>query len=103
METRRIDDAISMLSRAASWISNRARTNDDYRLACEMRQTAADAAKELAALHRSGTEKVIYVGDDPMPPDRCYCNADNAPCNWCETHCPDCEEHDEECTCRKAT
>lgn len=99
MDTRRIDDAISILSRAESWISNRARTSDDYRMAREMRQTAADAAKELDTIHRQGTEKVIYVGDDPSSPDSCYCNADNAPCNWCETHCPDCEEQDDECTC----
>lgn len=99
METRRIDDAISMLSRAESWISNRARTSEDYRFAREMRIAAKDAEKELSALHRQSTERPIYVESREPEPEGCYCNAGNAPCNWCETHCPDCDEADDECTC----
>jgi hypothetical protein len=100
METRRIDDAISLLSRAESWISNRARTNDDYRLARELRTAASDAAKELSALHRDPGPKVVYVGDEPdHEPTECFCNADNAPCNWCENHCAECSEHLDDCEC----
>ncbi len=100
METRRIDDAISLLERAESWISNRARTSEDYRFAKTLRETAKDASKELSRLHSQQTEKVIYVGDDPTGnPLGCHCNAGNAPCNWCENHCVECEEHLDECAC----
>ena len=99
MDTRRIDDALSMLSLAETWISNRARTNEEYRFASEIRSTVRDAKKELSALHRSETTKVVYVGEDFRTPDECYCNADNAPCGWCESHCAECGEDIDECTC----
>lgn len=100
METRRIDDAISLLSRAESWISNRARTNEDYRLAREMRETAKDAGKELASLHSAPKAHRAYMGEEPYhEPTECFCNASNAPCNFCENHCAECSEHLDDCEC----
>ncbi len=100
MDTRHIDDAISLLERAESWISNRARTSEDYRFARYLRAAAKEASKELRQLHNQSSEKIVYVGDNPIhEPLGCYCNANNAPCNWCENHCVECEEHLDDCTC----
>jgi hypothetical protein len=101
METRRIDDAISLLSRAESWILNRARTNDDYSLARTLREAAKDAEKELHNLHRGHTPSsaTSIEGEPYQEPLECYCDANNAPCNWCEAHCVECQEELDECSC----
>lgn len=99
-ETRHIDDAIRMLGRAETWISNRAHSRDDYALAREMRIAAKYAEKELSKLNSSRTEKAVYVSDlQEREPLGCYCNPTNAPCSWCRTHCADCEEVLDECSC----
>lgn len=100
METRFIDDAISLLSRAEAKLGNVARSSEDYRFLESLRFTAREAEKELAAIIRGDSLKPTQVHDAPEPmPLECFCNADNAPCNWCESHCVECEEEIDECTC----
>ncbi len=100
--SRHIDSAIMALEQAERWISNRAHSSDDYKLAKYMRDVTKLAREELAALSSAPNEKIVYLGDEPDHEHlECYCNANNAPCKWCQTHCHECSEYLEECVCEE--